>query len=227
MYHKLVTSLGGALIALAFAATATLAATEGGQVLESALAPAFGAVVTGTTPVTPTATATAVPPGTAKIAAALAASFGLKVDDVLAIRDQKQGWGEVFKILFLAKATGQTPEEILALRQEQQGWGQIFKALSVKPGKKDNLGQTLKANHPTPSTTPTAVNTAVPSATPSAVAPTNKKPAATPTPRPTPMPDPANRGQGNGQGHGNNGRGPGNGNTPGGPDNNPGNGKGK
>ncbi len=227
MYHKLTTSLIGAVVAVVFAATATLAATDGGRALWPAGAPAFGLDVTGTVPVTPTPTITGtapltptptvsgttsltntLPPGQFRIASALAARFGLTLEEVMAVRDEKQGWGGVFKVLLLAELTGKTPDEILAMRQDQQGWGQIFHTLNVMPKKKDNLGQALKGNRATPT------------ATASAVAPSGRtrKPAlATPVPTRTPKPTRGNSNitHGNGQGHGNGY----------GPDNNPGSGK--
>lgn len=223
MYHKLIASVLGAVVALTFAATATLAATDGGRTLFPAGSPAFGLDVTGTVPVTPTPTITGTAPltptpavtgttgfsgtlnpGQTMIASALAIRFGVSISDVMSIRDQKQGWGEVFKILLLAELTGKTPEEIMTMRQDDMGWGQIFHALNVMPKKKDNLGQAIKGNKATP--TPTV----------SVAAPSKQKATATPAPTRAPK-----SGVGNSATHGN---GQGNGNAYG-PANNPGSGK--
>lgn len=240
MYHKLIASVLGAAVALAFAATATLAATDGGRALFPAGSPAFGLDVTGTVPVTPTPVITVTPPvtptptitgtgpvsptptvtgttgfsgtlnpGQAMIAGALAIRFGVSISDVMSIRDQKQGWGEVFKILLLSELTGKTPAEIMAMRQEDKGWGQIFHALNVMPKKKDNLGQAIKGGKATATPTPTSP----------VVAPSSRKPAAA-TPVPT---RPPKSGSGNSGTHGNS---QGRGNAYG-PDNNPGGGKGR
>lgn len=182
MYHKLASSLGGALFALIFAATAALAAAEGGIALGGDHAPAFGAAVTGTVPVTPTVTATPMPRGASRIVAALAAAFNVPASEVQAVRNEQQGWGEVAKVLLLSKLSGKSPDDILALR-DQKGWGQIYKSLDVKPGKKDNLGQALK-NQPTPSGTLTPK----PSRTPEG---DDRKPtpSGTVTPRPSRTPE--------------------------------------
>ena len=88
-----------------------------------------------------------------KIALAVARTFSTTVEQVLAIRAQNMGWGEVYKLFLLAKLTGQTPLQIMQSRQEGMGWGQIFKAQNLSPGLgkitlpgggKATLGQSLK-----------------------------------------------------------------------------------
>ena len=105
--------------------------------------------------------------GQTMIASAIASQFGVTVDEVLAVRNQDLGWGEVFKVFFYAKMSGKTVAEIIALREDDEGWGVIAKSLGLHPGLgKNNLGQTLKAQ----SSTPTATTTPV------ANTPGNKKP---------------------------------------------------
>lgn len=84
--------------------------------------------------------------GQAMIAAAIAKQFGVNVADVLNVRAQNLGWGEVFKVFLYAKASGQSPAQIIALRSAgDQGWGVMAKSLGLNPGQgKNNLGQALK-----------------------------------------------------------------------------------
>jgi hypothetical protein len=124
---------------------------------------AFGlapsASVTGTTGITNF--------GQTMIASAIASQFGVTVDEVLAVRNQDFGWGEVFKVFYYAKLSGKTVDQIIALREDDEGWGVIAKSLGLHPGLgKNNLGQTLKAQSAT----------ATPTASPSNNAPNNKKP---------------------------------------------------
>ena len=85
--------------------------------------------------------------GQAKLAAAIEKRFGVTLDDVMGVRSQGLGWGEVFKVFQFAKLSGKTPSQIIAMRAGgAQGWGEIAKALGIQPGQgKDNLGQALKA----------------------------------------------------------------------------------
>lgn len=53
---------------------------------------------------------------------------------VKSLRDQGLGYGEVVKVMALAKATGKDPSEIVSkLKDEHKGFGEIYKALGVNP----------------------------------------------------------------------------------------------
>ena len=72
------------------------------------------------------------------------------MDEVLAVRNQDFGWGEVFKVFYYAKLSGKTVDQIIALREDDEGWGVSAKSLGLHPGLgKNNLGQTLKAQSAT------------------------------------------------------------------------------
>jgi len=63
------------------------------------------------------------------------------ISDVLALRDEGWGFGEIFKLYLLAAESGMTPDQIKAMRDSGMGWGQIAMDLSLSPGNKGkNLG---------------------------------------------------------------------------------------
>jgi hypothetical protein len=101
--------------------------------------------VTGT--ITGTITSTLTLTGTNKIIDAITQYFSgtltntVTVSDVVGLRDDGWGYGEIFRLYELAKETGQSPDEIKAMRDSGMGWGQIAMALGVSPGNKgNNLG---------------------------------------------------------------------------------------
>jgi hypothetical protein len=101
--------------------------------------------VTGT--ITGTITSTLTLTGTNKIIDAITRYFSgtltntVTVSDVIALRDDGWGFGEIFRLYELAKESGKSPDEIKAMRDSGMGWGEIAKALNLSPGNKgNNLG---------------------------------------------------------------------------------------
>lgn len=101
--------------------------------------------ITGT--ITGTITSTLTLTGTNKIIDAITRYFSgtltntVTVSDVVGLRDDGWGYGEIFRLYQLASETGMTPDQIKAMRDSGMGWGQIAMALGVSPGNKgDNLG---------------------------------------------------------------------------------------
>jgi hypothetical protein len=153
----------GLALAIGFSAALAWAAPAIAHTADPVAGPALtlvaGESVTGTHDISNTEHVTGT--GQLMIAAAIAGAFDVSVDEVLAVRDQGFGWGEVFKAFWLASLVpGKTVDQILALRADDQGWGQIAKALGLPPGQgKHNLGQTIKTHKP--SDTATVGNTTV------------------------------------------------------------------
>jgi hypothetical protein len=191
LFTLAVTSAAAAcLMAVAWAAPVTTSAATVPADRAFGLAPS--ALVTETGHVTGTTGITNF--GQTMIASAIASQFGVTLDEVLAVRNQDLGWGEVFKVFFYAKMSGKTVDEIIALREDDEGWGVIAKSLGLHPGLgKNNLGQTLKAQSAT----------AAPTTAPSNNTPGNKKPKdkAPDTNPGNSNKDNGNPGRGNGHGH--------------------------
>ena len=164
LFTLAMTSVAAAcLMVLAWAAPVTTSAAT--VLADQAFGLAPSASMTDTEHVTGTTGITNF--GQAMIASAIASQFGVTVDEVLAVRNQDLGWGEVFKVFYYAKLSGKTVDQIIALREDDEGWGVIAKSLGLHPGLgKNNLGQTLKAQSAT----------ATPTAAPSVSTPSNKKP---------------------------------------------------
>ena len=93
------------------------------------------ATVTGTVPITGTPTVTGTIANNQKVANAIATYFNVPLTEILALRDDGMGYGEIVIAYNLAKQTGQSVDEIIALRQAGEGWGKIVQSLDVKPGR--------------------------------------------------------------------------------------------
>ena len=116
-----------------------------------------------TSTVTGTITSTLTLTGTNKIIDAITKYFSgtltntVTVSDVVGLRDDGWGFGEIFKLYELAKESGKTPDEIKAMRDGGMGWGEIAKALDLSPGNKGNnlgaavSGRGISGNPPTTS----------------------------------------------------------------------------
>jgi hypothetical protein len=156
VFMLVIPSLAAAcLMAVAWAAPVKLSAAAGSADAAFGIAPSAG--MTDTVHVTGTHGITNV--GQAMIASAIAAHFGVSIDEVMKVRDQDLGWGEVFKVFLYAQLTGKTADDIIALRDDDMGWGEIAKSLGLHPGHgKDNLGQTIKEHGATPTPTPAVSN---------------------------------------------------------------------
>jgi hypothetical protein len=143
LYHKLLPVGLGLFAAVALAVTVALAEPEIGLLSAQGSAASVGASVTNapasTTPVS----------GQLKIAIAIANTFStttntVSVADVMAVRAQGLGWGEVYKVFLLKKLTGKSTTDILTMRLTE-GWGEIYRSLGLNPGQgRNNLGQALK-----------------------------------------------------------------------------------
>lgn len=177
--------------------------------------------VTSTITATVTTTAT-LSPGNEKIAKAISDYFRVGLDEVMEIQSQAHGWGEVFFVFALAQMSGDSPDEIWALREDGQGWGQIVMGLGFRPGNKgNNLGAAVSGRStPTPASTGSSSNQSPKptdedknckgnAANKGKGNPCNIV-AATPVPTSNPGSNRSGNGSGNGNGNGNgNGRGEG------------------
>ncbi len=87
--------------------------------------------------ITPTASMT----GSNMIANSIALFFGTEVTEVLGLRADGFGYGEIAKVYFLATAAATDTTSIVEMRESKMGWGQIAKAVGEHPGNKgNNLG---------------------------------------------------------------------------------------
>jgi len=124
-----------------------LAAPDAGTVSSVSSAPGITTTVTTTVELT----------GQQKIALSIAKAFSVTVGDVMAVRNQDMGWGEVYKVFRLAQLTGKSTSAIVTLSQSE-GWGEIFRSFGLKPGQgRYNLGQTIKGNQSSASNKPATV----------------------------------------------------------------------
>ncbi len=154
------------MIGLAFAGPPRVAFAQGAETSTVTATPEIGdtGTITSTETVTPTVTVTATVPVTAtppvtatvapnqKVAAAIAKFYDVPLDDILAMRDQGMGYGEIVIAFNLANKTGKSVEEILSMRKSGEGWGKIAQDLAVKPGNKGgNLGG-IMSGHAQPPT---------------------------------------------------------------------------
>ncbi len=105
----------------------------------------LGEDVTGT--ITGTITSTLTVSGTNKIIDAITQYFSgtltntATISDIVGLRNDGWGYGEIFKLYELAAESGQSPDDIKAMRDSGMGWGQIAMALGQSPGNKgNNLG---------------------------------------------------------------------------------------
>jgi hypothetical protein len=72
--------------------------------------------------------------GQLMIAECISRTFdGVTATDVLALRSEGYGFGEVVKAYFLAQAGGLSVDEILAMRELEVGWGEIIQSLEDLP----------------------------------------------------------------------------------------------
>jgi hypothetical protein len=72
--------------------------------------------------------------GTVRIATLVADYFEQKVQDILALRAQDIGFGNLVKAFFLVMEADVTLEQILEMRRQDIGWGEIRKDLGLHPG---------------------------------------------------------------------------------------------
>jgi hypothetical protein len=87
--------------------------------------------------------------GSQMIAGCIAAFFDVPVTDVITLRSDGYGFGEVAAAYFLARDSGLTVAEILDLREAGMGWGEIAKYLGLPPSHRDrNLGQIISGHLP-------------------------------------------------------------------------------
>lgn len=105
----------------------------------------LGEDVTGT--ITGTVTNTLTVSGTNKIIDAITQYFSgtltntATISDIVGLRNDGWGYGEIFRLYELAKESGQSPNDIKAMRDSGMGWGQIAMDLGLSPGNKgNNLG---------------------------------------------------------------------------------------
>jgi hypothetical protein len=149
MEKTLCSKLGIALLIVVsifiLTAAAALAASSAQLGPSLALAPkndlkasilAVTGMVNGTQTISPTRPVS----GTNMVGSAIALFFNVPVSDVVSLRSDGYGYGEIAKAYFLALGSGMTIDEITALRDSGMGWGQIAKHVGQPPG---NHGQNL------------------------------------------------------------------------------------
>jgi len=87
--------------------------------------------------------------GSQMIAGCIAALFEVPVTEVVTLRSDGYGWGEVVTAYFLARDGNVTVAKILEWREEGMGWGEIAKYLVLPPSRRDrNLGQIISGHLP-------------------------------------------------------------------------------
>ena len=77
-------------------------------------------------------------PGEQKVIAKLALQYNVLEQDIVNLRAQGLGYGEISHALVIANKTGETLGTIVALRTDGMGWGTIAKKYNL------NLGQITK-----------------------------------------------------------------------------------
>jgi hypothetical protein len=96
--------------------------------------PSFRVPISPTVPVT----------GGNVIAGCIADFFQVPVSDVVALRSEDFGFGELAMAYFLAQDAGLTVEDIVAMRQSDMGWGEIAQYLGLPAGRHGyNLGSII------------------------------------------------------------------------------------
>jgi hypothetical protein len=91
----------------------------------------FGSPISPTLPVT----------GANVIAGSIADFFQVPVSEVVALRSEDFGFGELAMAYFLAQDGGLSVEDIVAMRQSDMGWGEIAQYLDLPAGRHGyNLG---------------------------------------------------------------------------------------
>jgi len=91
--------------------------------------------------------------GAEKVAQAIADAFGASQEEVLALHEQGIGFGALFKLYSLARATGTTVDDLLAsIDGDGYAFGKRFKELTeeqqaVLDAGPKNLGQLVSASH--------------------------------------------------------------------------------
>ncbi len=129
----------GAALAASSAGVSSSRTGEANDGLRAVSSPYVTSSISGTEPVT----------GGEMIASCIAAFFDVPVTDVVTIRSDGYGFGEVAAAYFLARDSGLTVPEILQLRAEGMGWGEIAKYLGLPPSHRDrNLGQIISGHLP-------------------------------------------------------------------------------
>jgi len=87
--------------------------------------------------------------GSQMIAGCIAAFFEVPVSDVVTLRTDGYGFGEMAAAYFLARDSGLSVAEILELREQQMGWGEIAQYLGLPTSHRDrNLGQIISGHLP-------------------------------------------------------------------------------
>jgi len=87
--------------------------------------------------------------GSQMIAGCIAALFEVPVTEVVTLRSDGYGWGEVVTAYFLARDSESDVADVLALRALGMGWGEIAKELRLSPSHRDrNLGQIISGHLP-------------------------------------------------------------------------------
>jgi hypothetical protein len=129
----------GAALAAGSAGVSPSRVTEANGGLGAVSSPYVTSSISGTEQVT----------GGQMIAGCIAAFFDVPVTDVVTLRSDGYGFGEVAAAYFLARDSGLTVPEILELREEGMGWGEIAKYLGLPPSHRDrNLGQIISGHLP-------------------------------------------------------------------------------
>lgn len=92
-----------------------------------ALVPASESPISSSTVITGTPAMT----GTIRIATLLASYFNRQVQEILALHGREIGFGCVVKALYIAAEAGVPLEQVLDMRQQDVGWGEIRQALGL------------------------------------------------------------------------------------------------
>jgi len=136
----------GAALAASVAKTEPVKATASGTDFSPATL-ALSRTVAGTQPMT----------GGVMIPTCISLFFGETVTDVVAVRSEGLGWGEVAKVYFFATEGITEVNYVVDLRTGGMGWGQIARYLDLSPGRHgSNLGCLVSGRCPVADTVPVA-----------------------------------------------------------------------
>jgi len=154
MEHKLVTSrvlIAVIIVGSVFMLTAgaALAASSAGVSSSRTNEANGGLGAVSSSYVTSSITGTEQVTGGEMIAGCIAAFFDVPVTDVVTLRTDGYGFGEVAAAYFLARDSGLSVAEILELREQEMGWGEIAQYLGLPTSHRDrNLGQIISGHLP-------------------------------------------------------------------------------
>jgi hypothetical protein len=138
-------------------AGAAIAAGSAREHVSQPVATTAGGEGVSTLAATPSVSGTEHVTGSQMIAGCIATLFEVPISDVVDLRVDGYGFGEIAKMYFFAQDAGLTVEEIIDLRELGMGWGEIARYVGLPPSNRDRkLGQIISGRTPASGTLPVA-----------------------------------------------------------------------